>query len=139
VKGTLGDDPKRADSRKRAALGAVDLVDTVALADWSSLASARQVEIFREDVARVTIASIMGVPAAAASSIAIARLFTIPVAFPAWVVPVQHVADSIRSGIRYACRGVTTPDCGLQYGGRWATPSIHLPVRSGVVGRCLFG
>ena len=37
VKITLGDDPKRADRRQRAALGTVDLVDTVALPNRSDL------------------------------------------------------------------------------------------------------
>ena len=51
----LGHDPKRADGRQRAALVAVDLVDAVALANRPTLASARQVEILREDVARVAV------------------------------------------------------------------------------------
>ena len=51
----FGNDAKRADGRQRAALGAVDLVDAVALANRPALASARQVEVLREHVARVTV------------------------------------------------------------------------------------
>jgi hypothetical protein len=116
----FGHDAECADGGQSPAFVAVDIVDAVTLADRPTLAAARQVEVLREDVARGTVARIMGVSAAAASSIAVARLFTIPVAFPAWVVPVQHVADSIRAVIRYACRGVTTQGCGSQYGGRWS-------------------
>ena len=49
----FGDDAERADGRQRAALGAVDPVDAVALADRPTLAAARQIEVLREDVARV--------------------------------------------------------------------------------------
>jgi hypothetical protein len=51
MKIALGDYTKRADRRQRAALGAVDLVDAVALSDRSTFMSARQVEILREHVA----------------------------------------------------------------------------------------
>ena len=43
----LGDDSKRADRRQHAALGAVDLVDTVALPNGPALASTWEVEILR--------------------------------------------------------------------------------------------
>ena len=55
VKIALGDDPKRADRRQRAALGAVDLVHTVALPNRSALASTWEVEILREYVTRVPL------------------------------------------------------------------------------------
>jgi hypothetical protein len=50
VKITLGDDPKRADRRQRAALGAVDLVDALTVVYLLSIAPARKVEIPREHV-----------------------------------------------------------------------------------------
>lgn len=49
----LGDDPKSADRRQRAALGAIDLVHTVALPDRPAIASTWEVEILREYVTRV--------------------------------------------------------------------------------------
>ena len=47
-------DAERADGRERAAFGAVDLVDAVALPDRSALTAPRQVEIPRERVARIS-------------------------------------------------------------------------------------
>ena len=58
MKIALGNDSKRPDGRQRAAFLAVDLVHSVALANRSSLTSARQVEVLREDVARVRTLSI---------------------------------------------------------------------------------
>ena len=51
----LGHNPKRANGRQHAALGAVDLVDTVALPNRPALASARQVEVPREHVAWIAL------------------------------------------------------------------------------------
>jgi hypothetical protein len=51
----LGYNPKRADGAQHAALGSVDLVNAVAIADGATLAAAREVEILREDVTRVTL------------------------------------------------------------------------------------
>jgi hypothetical protein len=47
----FGDDPERADGRQHAALGAVDLVDTVALPNGPALTPTRQVEVSRKHVA----------------------------------------------------------------------------------------
>lgn len=55
VKIGFGNDAKRADGRWRAAFGAVDFVDVVALADRPTLQAARQVEVLREHLARVTV------------------------------------------------------------------------------------
>lgn len=51
----FGDDPKRTDRCERAALGTVDLVHAIAFPDRPPLTSARQVEVFNEDVSPVTI------------------------------------------------------------------------------------
>ena len=51
----LGHNPKGADGSQHAALGAVDLVDTVALPNGPALTATRQVQVLREHVARVAI------------------------------------------------------------------------------------
>jgi hypothetical protein len=76
----LGDDPKGADRRQRAALGAIDLVHTVTLPDRPTLASTWEVEILREYVARVTIGCMIEFAApAAASAVSIAKVVAIAV------------------------------------------------------------
>src|SRR5581483_6261423 len=55
---TLGDDPKRADGRQRAAVVAIQLVPMVAVCDDLSLGPARQLEIVQEHVARIRMPTV---------------------------------------------------------------------------------
>ena len=89
VEVALGHNPKRADGPEHAALGAVDLVDAVALSDRPTLASAREVEIPGEHVARVTVfvavafaapttTAEIAVPRSAAIAVVASRIVPVP-------------------------------------------------------------
>jgi hypothetical protein len=87
---SLGHNPKGADCPQHAALGAIDLIDTVALPNQSAFASTWQVEVFREHVARVEILIPIAIArAAAATDIAVPSVLTIPLAIPG-IVPIPH-------------------------------------------------
>jgi hypothetical protein len=89
---TLGYNPKCADGRQHTALGAVDLIDTVALTNGSALASTWEIEVLREYVTRVTfLVPIAIVRAAAATEVAVPGIVTIALAVPG-IVPVPHVS-----------------------------------------------
>jgi hypothetical protein len=88
VQVALGDDSKRPDRCQRAALGTVDLIDTVALPNRSAFASTWEVEILREYVTRVTFllpiaiaraaaATNVAVPGAATIAIVVARVVSL--------------------------------------------------------------
>jgi hypothetical protein len=87
VKIAFDDDSKCADGRKRAALGAVDLVEAVAVAYRLSVTSARKVKILRERLTRVlvTVSLTCGatapeatVPGVAATSVIVTSLVPVP-------------------------------------------------------------
>jgi hypothetical protein len=93
VKITLGDDPKRADRRQRAALAAVDLVRTVALPNRSALASTWEVDILREYVTRVAFLIPIAIArAAAATNVAVPGATTIAIGVVR-IAPVPHSAS----------------------------------------------
>src|SRR5882672_3737961 len=86
----LGDDPKRADRRQRAALGAVDVVDAFTVAHLLSIAPSRKVEIPREHVTSIALLiSVAIAGAATATEAAIPGATTIAIVV-ARIVPVQH-------------------------------------------------
>jgi hypothetical protein len=88
----LGDDTKRADRCQRAALGGVDLVDTVTIPNWSALASMWEVEVLREHVTRVAFLIAPTVArAAVAAAVAVPSIAPIALVTPG-IVPVPHVS-----------------------------------------------
>jgi hypothetical protein len=87
----LGDDAERTDGRQHAGLGAVDVVDAIAIADAFSLAAVWQVEVACEHVARVALPTIRRTATATAAAIGVtASVATIVTGVVAWIVAIQH-------------------------------------------------
>lgn len=64
----LGDDSERADGGEHPAFGAVDLVHAVAFSHRPALTSAREVEVLREHIARVSIGWMIAYAASATAA-----------------------------------------------------------------------
>ena len=110
---SLGHNPKGADGPQHAALGAVDLIDTVALPNRSAFASTWQVEVFREHVTRVEILIPIAIArAAAATDVAVPSVLTIALAIPG-VVPVPHFRFDFSAN---RCSRMTRAVCFTEYG-----------------------
>jgi hypothetical protein len=134
VKVALGDDSKRPDRCQRAALGTVDLVDTVALPNRSPLASTWEVEILREHVTRVAFPIPIAIArTAAATKVAVPAAATI--AIVAWIVSVPHASSSW-----IQLRALVPPGANhwksFEYEQRRGETAIHAWVLSGGVRCC---
>jgi hypothetical protein len=70
VENALGDNAKAADGREHTAFRTVDFVHAIAFSHWPALTSARQVEVLREHVARVTIGRMIAFAAPATAAAA---------------------------------------------------------------------
>ena len=71
----LGHDAKGTDGGEYAAFSAVDLVHAIAVSYRAALTSARQVEILREHVARITVGWLVAFAApAAAAAVSVAEV-----------------------------------------------------------------
>jgi hypothetical protein len=87
----LGDDTKGADGREHPAFRAVDLVHVIAFSDRPALASARQVEVPGEHVARIALAGLIAVAdSATASTASIAEVVAVATVREARIVSVPH-------------------------------------------------
>jgi len=94
VKVVLRDDPERTNRPEQPALGTVDLVGSLALANQFALRAAGQVQILREDVSPVVVpvpAPFAGATATAA--IAVRQAATIASVVRSRVVPIPHGAS----------------------------------------------
>lgn len=71
----LGHDTKGTNGGEYPTLRAVDLVHAIALSHWTALTSARQVEVLREHVARITVGCLVAFAApAAAAAVSVAEV-----------------------------------------------------------------
>src|SRR5690606_18530671 len=84
-----GDDAKGADRGEDPALGAVDLVHTIALSHWLALTTTRQVEVLREHIARVARVRMIAFAAATTAAASVDAVAAVP-AVATQVVPLQH-------------------------------------------------
>ena len=91
----LGDHTKGADGCQRAALDAVDRVDAIALAHWSPITSAREIEISREHIMPLLFSVPLACTAPTAEA-SVPRITTVPADVRSWIVSVEH--DSLSQG-----------------------------------------
>jgi hypothetical protein len=86
----FGDDAEGADGGEHSALGAVDFVHAIALPHWPALTAAWQVEVLRENIARIALFATISFARSAATP-----EFTIPgirsVANVTRVVPIHGI------------------------------------------------
>jgi hypothetical protein len=85
-----GHDPKGADCGEHPALGAVDLIHAITISHWPAIAAAREVEVSREYISRVTIFHAIAV--AASTSAPAAPIATVAVISCSRIVSVPHGA-----------------------------------------------
>jgi hypothetical protein len=99
VKITLGDDPKRADRRQRAALGSVDFVDAFTVTYLPSIAPLRKVEVSREHVSWMVVSVALACTPAAAEA-AVPGVAAISSLVRPRIVSVEHGHPNVASGAR---------------------------------------
>ena len=85
----LGHNPKGADGSQHATLGAVDLVDTVALPNGPAFASTWQIEVLREYVIQMLF-SVSLACASAAVEVSVPGIVTVSAIVGSRIVSVQH-------------------------------------------------
>lgn len=94
VQVVLGHNSERAHGPQHPRLGAIDVVNPVAVSDWLTLGAPRKFEVTCEDIARVTLPAISGIAAATAAAIeVVASVASIMGAVVTRVVAVEHAAN----------------------------------------------
>jgi hypothetical protein len=80
VEVALGHNAKSADGGEHPALGAVDLIDALAVPHWLALTAGWQIEVFREHIARVAISPMIAFAApATADAVSVAEVIAVAV------------------------------------------------------------